>query len=69
MNRRNQDTRFLLASRRGVSSPGPRYCPISGGDEKYVSTEPLTSIRHLREKHGNAAHIIKNVRARIQVEE
>lgn len=61
----------LLASRRGRIQSRDQILTHLWGDEKYVIDRTVdVHIRHLREKLGNAAHIIKNVRgAGYRVEE
>jgi two-component system phosphate regulon response regulator PhoB/two-component system alkaline phosphatase synthesis response regulator PhoP len=61
----------LLASRRGRIQSRDQILTHLWGDEKYVIDRTVdVHIRHLREKLGKAAHLIKNVRgAGYRVEE
>jgi two-component system phosphate regulon response regulator PhoB/two-component system alkaline phosphatase synthesis response regulator PhoP len=61
----------LLASRRGRIQSRDQILSYLWGDEKYVIDRTVdVHIRHLREKLGKAAHVIKNVRgAGYRVEE
>ncbi len=61
----------LLASRRGRIQSRDQILTHLWGDEKYVIDRTVdVHIRHLREKLGKAARLIKNVRgAGYRVEE